>query len=355
MLFVSHTCLISSIEFIGYVMRGRYCVKKILAFAIALVIVVVIIIPTLIVGGINNRDPISNRSGKGHKGEDVIIKVYMHEQNKIIEMNLEDYIAGVVAAEMPAEFELEALKAQAVTARTYAVKSMMMFGGSGVATQPGADVSTDFQQNQAYASEEKLRERWGVSYERYWGKILRAVDETRGQVVTYNGEFINAVFHSSSGGRTASAKEVWGFDYPYLISVPGSWDQKAPRYNDKKEFVLSEIEQLLGAETQVVAAVQNGSGAIQVIANTDSGRIGQIRIGSKILSGLAIREKLDLRSTNFKVEIQGNKMVFNTIGYGHGVGLSQYGANGMAKEGHDYRQIITYYYNGVAIKNIMGS
>jgi len=330
-------------------------VKKILAFAIMLVIAVVIVIPTLIVG-LNNIDPVSKKSSKVDKSEDVTIKVYMHEQNKIIEMNLEDYIAGVVAAEMPAEFELEALKSQAVAARTYAVKSMFIFGGSGVASQPGADVSSDFRQSQAYASQEKLKEQWGGNYERYWSKILRAVEETRGQVITYNGEFINAVFHSSSGPRTASAKEVWGFDYPYLISVPCTWDQKAPKYNDKKEFALAEIEQLLGTDTQVVTAVQSGSGgAIQVVENTDSGRISQIRVGSKVLSGLAIREKLDLRSTNFKIEIQGNKMVFNTIGYGHGVGMSQYGANGMAKEGRDYRQIITYFYNGVALRNIMGA
>jgi len=334
---------------------GKTCVKKILAFATMLVIVAVIIIPTLIVGGINNLDSVSDRSGKMPKGEDVFIKVYIHEQGKIVEMNLEEYIAGVVAAEMPAEFELEALKSQAVAARTYAVKSMLIFGGGGVANQPGADVSTDYRQNQAFLSGERLKERWGSSYEKYWGKISRAVAETRGQVITYNGEFINAVFHSTSGERTASAKEVWGFDYPYLISVPCSWDQQSPRYTDKKEFVLAEIEQLLGAETQVLAAVQNGSGATQVIETTDSGRIGQIRIGSKVLSGLTIREKLELRSTNFKIEIQGNKMIFNTIGYGHGVGLCQYGANGMAKAGHDYRHIITNYYTGVAIKNIMGS
>jgi len=355
----NHTCLLSSIGFSGYVMRGgKTCVKKIVACAIVLVIVVVIMIPTLIVGGINNINTISDRSGKIPKGEDVFIRVYMHEQGRIVEMHLEDYIAGVVAAEMPAEFELEALKSQAVATRTYAVKSMLIFGGSGVASHPGADVSTDYRESQGYLSEEKLKERWGANYERYWGKISRAVEETRGQVITYNGEFINAVFHSTSGERTASAKEVWGFDYPYLISVPCPWDQKSPRYNDRKEFALADIEQLLGAETQVVAAVQNASGATQatqVIETTDSGRVGQIRIGSKVLSGLTIREKLDLRSTNFKIEIQGPKMIFSTIGYGHGVGLCQYGANGMAKAGHNYRQIITTYYTGVAIKNIMGS
>lgn len=329
--------------------------KKILAFMVILVMVVVILIPTLIIGRIHTLDLTTERSSKVLKGEDVFIKVYFHEQGTIVEMNLEKYIAGVVAAEMPAEFELEALKAQAVAARTYAVKNMHTFGGSGLADQPGADVSTDHRQSQAFMSEEKLKERWGTQYAQYWGKINKAVDATRGEVVTYNGEFINAVFHSTSGERTASAKEVWGFDYPYLISVPCSWDQKAPRYNGRKEFALAEIEKLLGAETQVVTAVQNGSGATQVIDTTDSGRVGQVRIGSKILSGLAVREKLELYSTRFNIEIQGTKMIFNTVGYGHGVGLCQYGANGMAKEGQEYRQIITKYYTGVAIKNIHGS
>lgn len=315
----------------------------------------VIVIPTLIVGGANKFNFNSDKKGKVAKGEDVFIRVYMHEQGKIVEMNLEEYVAGVVAAEMPAEFELEALKSQAVAARTYAAKNMQIFGGSGLASQPGADVSTDYRESQAWLSQQKLQERWGKNYDVYWGKIGRAVEETRGQVVTYNGELINAVFHSTSGEHTASAKEVWGFDYPYLVSVPCTWDQKSPRYQEQKEIALADIEQLLGAETQVVAAVQNGSGAIQIIDKTDSGRVGQIRIGSKTFAGVAIRDKLDLRSTNFTAEIRDGKMIVNTIGYGHGVGLCQYGANGMAKNGQDYRQIITTYYMGVAIKNIVGS
>lgn len=331
--------------------------KRILAFSTMLVLVLVIIIPTLVVGSIKTFGSSSDRSDRVVvKGQDILIRVYLHEQGKIVEMNVEEYVKGVVAAEMPAEFELEAMKAQAVAARTYAVKNMVFFGGSGLAEQPGADVSTDYRQSQAWQNEAKLRERWGANYETNWRKISRAVEETRGEVATYNGEFINAVFHSTSGERTASAKEVWGFDYPYLISVPCPWDQKSPRYYDRKEFSLAEIEQLLGSETQVVAAVENGnSGATQVINMTDSGRVEQIRIGSKVLSGATVREKLQLRSTNFKVELQGNKMTFNTIGYGHGVGLCQYGANGMAKAGQDYRQIITKYYTGVALKNIMGS
>jgi len=291
------------------------------------------------------------------KNEDVAIHVYMHEQDKIVAMSLEEYIKGVVAAEMPAEFEPEALKAQAVAARTYAVKHMIVFGGSGLADRPGADVSTDHKQSQAWLDETKLKARWGpFNYDRYWDKINKAVEETRGEIVTYNGEPINALFHSTSGERTASAKEVWGFDYPYLQSVACTWDQKSPRYADTKEIALAEIEQRLGADAGVLAAAQNGDNSVvRIMSHTDSGRVDTVRIGSKNFSGLAVREKLELRSANFTAELKGDKLIFKTIGYGHGVGLCQYGANGMAKEGKEYRQILTYYYTGVAIKNIFGS
>ena len=326
--------------------------KKVLASNFLLIVVMVIMIPTLIVGSFKKNHLSSLPSSQLGKSEDVFIRVYMHELGTIREMNLENYVAGVVAAEMPGDFELEALKSQAVAARTYAAKNMVIFGGSGLAGRPDADVSTDYQQSQAWLSTEKLKERWGTQYEKYWSKINKAVEETRGEVVTYHGELINAVFHSTSGERTAGSKEVWGFDYPYLVSVPCPWDKKSPRYRERKEFALTEIEQLLGAETQVVAAMQNGKGVTQMIDTTQSGRVGQIRIGNKIVSGVDVREKLNLHSTLFTIEIQGGKMIFNTIGYGHGVGLCQYGANGMAKAGHGYRQIITTYYTGVAIRNI---
>lgn len=331
--------------------------KKVLAATIALVFVVVIVIPMLVVKVTYVGNLMEQKRGRVFKNEDVPIRVYMPELDKIVEMSLEDYVKGVVAAEMPVEFELEALKAQAVAARTYAVKNMAVFGGSGLAEHPGADVSADHRQSQAWQSEAKLKARWGpANYERYWEKISRAVDETRGLIAVYNGEPINAVFHSTSGERTASAKEVWGFDYPYLASVACKWDQKSPRYSDTKEISLNEVEQRLGSDAGVVAAAQSGSNAVaQIIGLTDSGRVDKIRIGSKTLTGAAIREKLELRSTNFSVELKGDKLIFKTTGYGHGVGLCQYGANGMAKEGKDFRQIITYYYTGVALKDIFGS
>ncbi len=327
--------------------------KKIVVVTCMLVVIMVVILPTLIISSINGIHSQPENHNNTLKDENIKINIYFHKEKKIRAMNLEEYIVGVVAAEMPAEFEREALKAQAVAARTYAVKHMLLFGGSGAPDCPDADISTDYGQGQAWLSQEQLKERWGNHYGQYIEKINQAVAETKNQAITYDGEVINAVFHSTSGERTASAKEVWGFDYPYLISVPCPWDQSSPRYQERKEFSLAEIEKKLGAETQVVAAAQNGSGLFQVVDTTDSGRVGQIRIGSKVLSGQIVREKLDLRSTHFRIEMQDGKMIVDTIGYGHGVGLCQYGANGMAKAGKDYRQIISTYYTGVVIQSII--
>lgn len=330
--------------------------KRLMAVTMLLVVFLVIIVPALVVR-LDVGGPAQQREAKVHKGEDVPIHLYIPELDKIVEMNLEDYVKGVVAAEMPAEFELEALKAQAVAARTYAVKNMVTFGGPGLAEHPGADVSADYRQSQAWLSEAQLKAKWGpFNYQNYWPKICKAVDETRGQIITYNGEPINAVFHSTSGERTASAKEVWGFDYPYLQSVACWWDKSSPRYSETKEFALIEIEKQLGTDTGVMAAAQNGNGTVAGIVDlTASGRVDKIRIGSKTLTGLAVREKLGLRSANFTVEHKGDKLIFKTTGYGHGVGMCQYGANGMAKEGRNYQDILTYYYTGVALKNIFGS
>ena len=331
--------------------------KKLLAVAVSLVIVMVIVLPVIIVGvdisGIGKGRGVN----QGMKKEDIAINVHLHEQDRIVTMSLEEYVKGVVAAEMPAEFELEALKAQALAARTYAIKNMTAFGGSGLPDKPGADVSSDHRKSQAWQDQNALRARWGpFRYEQYWNKITRAVEETRGEIITKQDEPINALFHSTSGEKTASAKEVWGFDYPYLQSVACRWDQASPRYAETKEFALQDIEQRLGADAGVVSAGQSGdSSSIKILAYTDSGRVDQIRVGSKTISGQAMREKLELRSANFSAELSGGKLVVKTIGYGHGVGLCQYGANGMAKEGRSYRDILNYYYTGVVIKNISGS
>ncbi|QDR82106.1 stage II sporulation protein D [Sporomusa termitida] len=333
--------------------------RYVAVYSILLVIVTVIAIPAFIVQGVSDwgRQPAAAGFPVVYRGEDITIKVYVHDIKQVVAMNLEDYVKGVVAAEMPAEFEPEALKAQAVAARTYAVKHMALFGGTGSSEYPGADVTTDHNDSQAWQNETVLRNKWGQNYAKYWGKVSQAANETRGLIITYKGEPINAVFHSTSGGKTASAQEVWGFDYPYLQSVACTWDQKSPRYQDTKEITLAELEVRLGADAGILAAAQSGGSAsiAGIIDYTNSGRVNKVRIGTKTLSGLEVRQKLELRSTNFSVAPAGNTLIFKTFGYGHGVGLCQYGANGQAKESRDFRQILTHYYTGTAIKNIFGS
>jgi len=325
-------------------------------FTAGLVVLAVIIVPAMVIFGLGGPSPAPLET-KIAKGEDIPIRVYLHESDQIVTMSLEEYIKGVVAAEMPAEFHSEALKAQAVAARTYAVKNMTLFGGPGLTSHPGADVSTDHRESQAWLSPLQLKARWGpFKYNHYWDKISQAVEQTRGQIVTYNGEPINAVFHSTSADRTASALEVWGIDYPYLKSVPCSWDKQSPRYTDTKTLTFAELEQRLGSEAGVLAAVRSDSGTVaQIIDRTESGRVNKVRIGSKTFTGNDLREKLELRSANFTIEAKEDGLVFNTVGYGHGVGLCQYGANGMAKAGRNYREILSYYYTGTAIKDIYGS
>lgn len=320
------------------------------------ILAAVIIVPTLAVRGWDLLAPPRRHAATG-SGENTVIRVYLADVNRTVAMDLEEYVKGVVAAEMPAEFAPEALKAQAVAARTYAVRRMAPFGGAGLAGHPDADIGTSHEDGQAWLSEAQLRQRWGpFNYYRYWQKISQAVDETRGLIITYQGEPINAAFHSTSGKRTADAKEVWGTDVPYLKSVPCRWDQQSPRYRDTKEYTLAELEARLGADTGVMAAAQSGGGEwAQVLAYTDSGRVDRIRLGSKNFRGAEVRQRLDLRSTNFTWELSGDKVVFHTIGYGHGVGLCQYGANGQAKEGRNYREILQYYYTGVDIKHLTGS
>ncbi|CUH95500.1 hypothetical protein P22_1571 [Propionispora sp. 2/2-37] len=331
--------------------------KKVLAGTIALVVLLVLVVPAVVIHSLFVFVPPNKSERALYKGEDIVIRVYLPDQDKIMELNLEEYIKGVVAAEMPAQFEPEALKAQAVAARTYAVKNMIAFGGKGVTGHPGADISTDHKEGQAWLDEKELVTRWGpLSYTVYWNKISKAVEETRGIIITYQGEPIHAVFHSTSGERTASAQEVWGFDYPYLKSVPCQWDKQSPRYSDAKTFALSDIAARLGEDTEIITAAQNPNGQVAEITEmTDSGRVSQVRIGSKVLSGSVVRDKLELRSTNFQVQLAGDKMIFKTIGYGHGVGLCQYGADGMAKEGKDYKYILRYYYTGIDFKNILES
>lgn len=283
--------------------------------------------------------------------EGTIVRVYRHATGKIELVPLEDYVTGVVAAEMPAEFPSQALMAQAVAARTYIYKRMVS-GGVVNNPHPGADTCDDPKHAQAWMSRQEMKQRWGtVNYYRYYFKIRLAVDDTAGEIITYRGQPIDPVFHASCGGRTENSEDVWKFEVPYLRSVACPYDA-GPQTGGRVTLALGEVEKALGVDLRAVAATAGNSDAIRVVERTSTGRPKTLLVGDRRLPATEVRERLNLRSTNFTWRLEGDKITFNTTGYGHGVGMCQYGARGLAEHGYGYRRIIQHYYTGVQINNI---
>lgn len=263
-------------------------------------------------------------------------------ENKVLSITLEEYVQGVVAAEMPASFNMEALKAQAVAARTYAYRRILR--GERIAEHPEAHLSTDYQSGQAWTSWEIFLERHGLAQGRSLQKKIRqAVKQTEGIVGLFDGDPILAVYHSSSGGRTENSEHYWSEQLPYLRAVEDPFSVTSPGYYSTAAIDLNKLADVL--------AVQKVSN-FKVVERYPSGRVKTVEVDEKWFSGREIRQRLSLRSTWFTAEILGNEMVFSVWGYGHGVGMSQYGAQGMATAGYDYAKILQYYYQGIELKTV---
>ena len=273
---------------------------------------------------------------KEEKQENIDNSIYVKikRNNEIISIELEEYVIGVVGAEMPAAFETEALKAQAVIARTYALKALS-----------SGKVLTDNNSTQNYKNNDELREMWKSNYNNYFNKIKNAVSETKGQYLSYNGEYIEAVYHSTSNGMTEDASNVWGNFFPYLVSVSSEYDNINPSFMMEKEITYEQISSKLGMEV-------NQNTEFNIIEKTQSGRVKKIEINNKVYNGTDFRNILGLRSTDFDIIKNEKSITFVTRGYGHGVGLSQYGANGMAKNGYNYIQILNNYYPGTILNHL---
>ena len=246
-------------------------------------------------------------------------------------IELEDYVLGVVAAEMPASFHIEALKAQAIIARTYALNLISK-----------GNTLTDSSTIQEYIDANIMQSKWGSSYQTYYNKIKNAVSSTKGQTIKYNGKYIDAVYHSTSNGYTEDSINVWNNNIPYLKSVDSSWDKNATSYLREKSMSLEEFNRILGTSI-------SSNEEVEVLSKTSGNRIDKIKLGDISYTGLELRTILNLRSTDFDININDNNVVMTTRGYGHGVGLSQYGANGMASNGYNYKQILEHYYQGVIV------
>lgn len=279
-----------------------------------------------------------------------IIKLYHSKISQIEEVPLDEYLYGVVSAEMPASFEIEALKAQAVVARTYTIYKIQNNSGK----HEGADICDDSTCCQAWILKEDRLNKWEeTSRQSNWDKIVNAVDSTKGKIVTYEGKPINAFFHSNSGGKTETTMNVWGGDgYPYLQSVATSGEDTYSQYQSevilsKKDFVNKIKEK--HSDFSINFDEEN---CIQILEYTEGNRVKTIKIGNINLSGVELRTLLGLKSANFTINIEGDNISFLVIGYGHGVGMSQTGADSMAKQGSNYEEIIKHFYTGVEIVNL---
>ncbi len=278
---------------------------------------------------------------------DAAMTLRVLNEDTVEEMDLGTYLVGVVRAEMPASFEPEALKAQAVAARTYTLYKIQTGGNHG----DEADICTDSTCCQAYIAEDRARENWGEDADANEAKIETAVRDTDGETILYNGTPILAVFHSSSAGQTRAAGEVWVSDLPYLQAVASPEPGDAiPNYYSRAEFTAEEFREKVAAALPEADLSGDMDTWLKNPVTDTAGSVETVELGGVTVKGSTVRSILGLRSACFEWEVQEGTLVFFVTGFGHGVGMSQYGANQMAAEGADYREILTHYYTGVTVE-----
>ena len=278
------------------------------------------------------------------------VRVLHAQTGGVEEMTMADYLSRVVSAEMPASFQPEALRAQAVCARTYSLWKMRA-GSHGA---DGADLCDDSGCCQAYLAPEEAQQNWGENAQAYGEKIAAAVADTDGQVLTYEGEPIQAVFFSSSTSATEDAAQVWGASLPYLVSVSSPEGEEVPNYHSTVTLTADQVRELAAGQYPQADLSGDPSGWISAVSYNASGRVASLKLGGVEMSGGAARSLFGLRSACFQVEYGADGFTFSVTGYGHGVGMSQYGANAMAGEGKSWRDIVTHYYTGVTITSWSG-
>lgn len=292
-------------------------------------------------------EPAAPETAAVHHDRDVTLTIQDGDTTE--QMTLERYLTGVVRGEMPASFEMEALRAQAAAERSY-VYYQLAAGRKDA--HPDADFCTDHTCCSAYLSETAAREKWGGDFAPWNTRVEQAVSDTDGQVVLYNGRPILAVFHSSSAGRTAAAGDVWSGDLPYLVSVDSpEGEETVPNYYSTVTFTAAEAkEKLLAAhpELKLSGTPDRWFGAA---AENSSGRVETVSVGGTDIEGTELRRIFGLRSACFTVAADSESVTFRVTGYGHGVGMSQYGANQLAREGKTWQEILEWYYTGATVGN----
>ncbi|MDF2503788.1 stage II sporulation protein D [Clostridium sp.] len=331
--------------------------------------IVFILFVAIFIGGIGNNIGYGNKNNNEVKKYDInttdivfdknnsggaTIKVYITKEKKIKKLSLEEYIRGVVPAEMPAEFGTEALKAQAVAARTFAVAHMESYGGKKYPGANGADV-TDTVNCQVYMDKNSILNKWPKNLSgAYWNKITDAVQQTNGQVLKYNGKLITEPYYFAiSSGKTENSKDILGKEEPYLKSVSSPGEEIAKKY--KSQIKLSYSSFISKVKSQYSNSNLNSinvRNSINIISRTEAGSVKEIKVGNNTMTGPKFRTMLGLNSANFSINYNSTGIEINCVGYGHDVGMSQWGANVMSKQGKNYKDILTHYYDGVTIEKL---
>jgi stage II sporulation protein D len=333
----------------SFILKKQYRLKWPGTVILGMMLLLMLFIPTVIVMLPKTKSPPieseevtsqADPSAGEIEMSNVEVAIKRTASEKIEKVPLEEYVVSVVASEMPAEFEMEALKAQAIAARTYVVNHLLH-------NQDDQDtVMTDTEEHQVYQNEEELKERWGSDFHWKFDKINNAVTATANEIITYDEEPITPTFFSMSNGYTEDAKNYWGNELPYLKSVESKWEESNPNFTEQTIFTLGEVNSKIGVN------LQPGSEIPMQIKRTPSNRVSEVNMNGTTLTGREVREKLGLRSNDFSIQQRDDHLIFTTKGFGHGVGMSQYGANGMAQEGKTYAEIIQYYYQDVEITSI---
>ncbi len=333
-------------------MKGnKIKMRKYISFITAFTIIVTFIpaIPVYVSGKNGNKEIKSPEVSESKTQE--CYKVLDVSTGEIMEVNKLDYVIGAVCAEMPATFETEALKAQAVTAHTYAERQCIRESENPDPELCGADFSNDTNKFQGYFTVNQAKQFYKDNFDLYYNKISDAVSEVWDYTIYYDNEPIVAAFHSMSSGKTESAENVWGSDIEYLQSVDSSQDISAPKYLEETEYDIDTVKNKLISEYPEIQLDDDYTKWFEIKEVSDAGTVLTVRVGDIEISGSDLRSVLLLRSAAFEIKSEDNKFIFTTKGYGHGVGMSQYGANAMAQEGKSWQEILEHYYPECTISN----
>lgn len=285
-----------------------------------------------IISDIDNKfnEEENDKTEKKQVKETIENAITLYRSNgEILNLTINEYLIGAVAGEMPASFNIEALKAQAVVSRTYLLKRIK-----------NNNIIIDSTMQQVYKDNNELKNMWKNDFDKYYSKIKKAVLDTDKIAIYYNGDYIDALYHSTSNGYTLNSENVWSNAIPYLKSVESKWDLNASSYLKNTNKDIAYVLSLFGIDD---------INKIQIVSRDDTNHVKEIKVGDKIYKGTSFRSLLKLRSTDFDIIVNDNSVVFITRGFGHGVGMSQYGANGMANEGYNYIDILNHYYTNVSI------